>query len=91
MKTVLVVTYLPERSIDDFENVLVNSLCELHGNILLHMFRSGDEKETLTVVFHAILSEKFGKLDDGTKIVIRGESPVFEGWNKDSVVFVTER
>ena len=55
------------------------------------MFRSGDEKETLTVVFHAILSEKFGKLDDGAKIVIRGEPPVFEGWNKDSVVFVTER
>ena len=54
------------------------------------MFRSGDEKETLTVVFHAILSEKFGKLD-GTKIVIRGEPPVFEDWDKDSVVVVTER
>lgn len=55
------------------------------------MFRSGDEKETLTVVFHAILSEKFGKLDDGTKIVIRGENPVFDGWSKDSVTVVIDR
>ena len=59
------------------------------------MFRNlqkrDDEKETLTVVFHAILSDKFGKLDDGTKIVIRGEDPVFNGWNKGGVALVTER
>ena len=59
------------------------------------MFRSVQQKdvqgETITVVFHAILSEKFGKLDGGTKIVIRGDEPVFEGWNKGGVSLVTVR
>ena len=61
---------------------------------MLHIFRGlnvNDEKnETITVVFHAILSDKF-KLDDITKIVIRGEDPVFEGWSKGGVVLEKER
>ena len=40
--------------------------------------------ETLTVVFHAILSKKF-ELDDGTTIVIRGDEPVFTGWEEGGV------
>ena len=59
------------------------------------MFRNVRQKdvqeETITVVFHAILSEKFGKLDDGTKIVIRGQGPIFEGWDKGGVALVTVR
>ena len=59
------------------------------------MFRNAQQthvqEETITVVFHAILSEKFGKLDDETRIVIRGEGPVFEGWNKGGVALVTLR
>ena len=53
------------------------------------MFRNStvneSQQETITVIFHAIVSEKF-KLDDVTKFVIRGEDPVFKGWNKDGVV-----
>lgn len=66
----------------------------VHTYFLLHVFRDlnvkDDKKETITVVFHAILSDKF-KLDDVTKIVIRGEDPVFEGWNKGGVVLEKER
>ena len=40
---------------------------------------------TLTVVFHAVISDKF-KMDEQTKIVIRGEEPIFHGWSNDSVV-----
>ena len=61
---------------------------------LLHIFRNlnvkDEKKETITVVFHAILSDKF-KLDDVTKIVIRGEDPVFEGWDKGGIVLEKER
>lgn len=56
------------------------------------MFRNStigeNKQETITVIFHAILSDKF-KLDDMPKIVIRGEDPVFKGWNKDGVVLET--
>ena len=44
---------------------------------------SGDEAE-LTVVFHIMVSDKFN-MEDKTEIVIRGEDPVFDGWNKDCV------
>ncbi|CAB4014622.1 Hypothetical predicted protein, partial [Paramuricea clavata] len=50
---------------------------------------SNDSQNTLTVVFHAILSNKF-KLEDGTKIVIRGDEPLFAGgWNKGGVPVTT--
>lgn len=58
------------------------------------MFRNStgndDKLETIKVIFHAILSDKFN-LDDATKIVIRGEDPVFEGWNKGGVVIEKEK
>jgi hypothetical protein len=70
---------------------------------LLHIFRNSDDKtvksddkaskaagKTLIVVFHAILSDKF-ELDNDTKIVIRGEEPVFNGWDNDSVHFSAEK
>ena len=57
------------------------------------MFRNStsndDKQETIKVIFHAILSDKF-ELDDATKIVIRGVEPVFEGWNKGGVVIEKE-
>jgi hypothetical protein len=70
---------------------------------LLHIFRNSDDKTTknddktsnadeksLIVVFHAILSNKFD-WDNDTKIVIRGQAPVFYGWDKDGVHFSTEK
>ena len=66
-------------------------VCTTH--ILLYIFRSSTDignEATLTVVFHAILSDKFD-LDEGTKIVIRGEEPVFDDWNKDGVTLKMER
>ncbi|CAB4021187.1 Hypothetical predicted protein [Paramuricea clavata] len=47
------------------------------------------DEQSLTVVFHAILSDKF-KLDEGMNIVIRGDSPVFDGWNKGGVDVTTQ-
>ena len=39
-------------------------------------------EKTLTIVFHAILSKNFN-FDDGKKIVICGEEPIFAGgWEK---------
>ena len=38
----------------------------------------------MTVVFHAILSDKF-ELEDLKIVVIRGEDPVFGGWNKGGI------
>ena len=35
-------------------------------------------------MFHAMLSDRF-KLDDQTKIVIRGDKPVFGGWDQGDV------
>ena len=71
------------------EQILFNLLI-----FLLYLFRnsrnSDDKKETLTVVFHAILSDKFD-FDDETKVVIRGQDPVFHGWEENSVVLKTER
>jgi hypothetical protein len=59
---------------------------------LLYIFRNstknGDDK-SLTVVFHAILSDKF-QWDKDTQIVIRGEEPLFYGWNQDSVYVSTK-
>jgi hypothetical protein len=47
-------------------------------------------QKTLTVVFHAILSNKF-KRDDDTKIVIRGQQPIFaDGWKEGGVRITTE-
>ena len=45
------------------------------------LFRSSDDKKTFTVIFHAMLSNKF-KLVDNTQIEIRGQPPVFDGWKK---------
>ena len=42
-----------------------------------------DEK-TLTVVFHAILSDNFPMGKD-SKLVIRGDEPIFDGWNKHGI------
>ena len=58
---------------------------------LFHNFRTstGNGSEaSLTVVFHAMLSDKFKK-EDGTEIVIRGEDPVFYGWNNGGVPIKT--
>jgi hypothetical protein len=60
-------------------------------HILLHIFRNSTDNASnkcLTVIFHAILSDKF-KLEEGTKIVIRGEEPVFDGWHKGGVIVRT--
>ena len=70
---------------------------------MLHIFRNSHDKTTknddktsnadeksLIVVFHAILSNKFD-WDNDTKIVIRGQAPVFYGWDKDGVHFSTEK
>jgi hypothetical protein len=70
---------------------------------LLHIFRNSDDKtmknddktsnadeKSITVVFHAILSNKC-KLENDMKIVIRGGEPVFNGWNKDGVHINTEK
>jgi hypothetical protein len=51
--------------------------------------RNADEK-SIVVVFHAILSDKY-KFDSNTKIVIRGEEPFFDGWEKDSVHLEAEK
>ena len=45
---------------------------------------STNNEKTLTVVFHAILSDKF-EVDDETRIVIRGDLPVFGGWDDGGV------
>jgi hypothetical protein len=61
--------------------------CVYYIYILLHIFRNSTDNandKCLTVVFHAILSDKF-KLNEGTKIVIRGDEPVFGGWKNGSV------
>lgn len=41
-------------------------------------------EEYLTVVFHAILSEKFKKGREG-RVVISGDDPIFNGWNNTAV------
>ncbi|XP_028417208.1 uncharacterized protein LOC114541491 [Dendronephthya gigantea] len=46
------------------------------------------KEKTLTVVFHAALSDKFD-CDGDTKIVIRGEEPGFGGWNELGVPIST--
>ncbi len=54
--------------------------------IFFYIFRSStknSDHDTLTVVFHAILSNEF-KWDDDSKVVIRGQEPIFPGWNSDS-------
>ena len=48
------------------------------------------DEETFTVVFHALLSDKF-KWDENKKIIIRGEEPVFYGWNADMILMNTEK
>ena len=66
--------------------------CFCCQRILLEIFRSSaktDEK-VLTVVFHAILSDKF-KFDDEMRIVIRGDKPVFGGWNEGGILVKTEK
>ena len=45
---------------------------------------------TMTVVFHAILSDKF-ELNGIKDVVIRGQEPVFFGWNKGGIPVVTEK
>lgn len=48
---------------------------------ILRITKEDPDEETFTVIFHAILSDKF-KMDDGQScIVIRGEKPVFGGWD----------
>ena len=42
------------------------------------------EPNGVTVVFHAILSEKFDRTED-THIFIRGDVPIFHGWMKNSL------
>ena len=63
-------------------------------NNFLHIFRtftdSGDEDTSITVVFHAMLSEQL-KLDDRTKIVILGAKPLFSGWDDVGVHLVKEK
>lgn len=51
---------------------------------------NGEDTKKLTVVFYAILSDKFD-FDDKSKIVIRGQEPVFLGWNKGGVPLKTEK
>ena len=61
--------------------------------ILLLIFRkttSNYDEKTLTVVFHAILSDKF-KFDGEMRILIRGDEPVFGGWNKGGIPVKTEK
>ncbi len=61
--------------------------------IFLYIFRSSTKKsdhDTLTVVFHAILSDKF-KWDDSCTVVIRGEKPIFRGWDSDGVHMSAEK
>ena len=43
-----------------------------------------NEERTITVVFHAILSDKFAMGND-SKLVIRGDEPIFGGWNKHGI------
>jgi hypothetical protein len=61
--------------------------------IFLFLFRNSRNEadgETLTVVFHAILSKKF-TFDDGAVIVIRGDKPVFAGgWHEGGVPIYVE-
>ena len=48
-------------------------------------------EKTITIVFHAILSKSFN-FDDGKRIVIRGEEPIFVGdWKNSNVPVVIER
>jgi hypothetical protein len=71
-------------STPDFEYICI---------IFVYIFRNSINKageKTLTVVFHAILSKKF-KLDGGTKVVIRGDQPIFaDDWNEGGVPITTE-
>ena len=58
--------------------------------IIFLLFRN-PKKNTLTIIFHAILSKNFN-FDDGKKIVIRGEEPVFTGgWKESNVPVLIER
>ena len=52
--------------------------------IFSHPAKNVGEK-TLTIVFHAILSKNF-LFDDGMKIVIRGDEPIFKGgWERCNI------
>ena len=64
-------------------------------NPIEYFFRSSDDEKTddektFTIVFHAMLSNKF-KLDDYTQFEIRGEKPVFNGWGKSGKQVIPER
>lgn len=39
----------------------------------------------ITIVFHAILSGKFKRDKDNMHIFIRGDRPIFDGWDHNSV------
>ena len=68
---------------------IINFLSFFYANC---NFRSGPNTEIknskehkgVTVVFHAILSEKFGRTED-THIFIRGGLPIFHGWETNSL------
>ena len=51
---------------------------------------SGGEDTSITVVFHAMLSDEL-KLDDRTKIVILGDEPFFSGWDHVGVHLVKKK
>lgn len=60
---------------------------------MFETFRSSTNnvvEKVLTIVFHAILSDKF-KFDDEMRIVIRGDEPVFGGWDKGGIPLETEK
>jgi hypothetical protein len=55
----------------------------------LIFFRPTADEKTFTVIFHAMLSNKF-KSDDFVQVVIRGDEPVFHGWNKGGEPVIVE-
>ena len=59
-----------------------------------YFFRSSDDEKTdsektFTVIFHAMLSNKF-KWDDYTQVEIRGSEPVFNGWKNTGLLVTSE-